>query len=88
MSVELTKEVWNEEGMSQLLGCKRSQLRGLSAQHGLPRRRLQKGLYVYLADEVLRWLNERPVIGGEEEEGEANGGHEARRQQEQEGGQQ
>ncbi len=59
MSTDLAKEVWSEEGMMELLGCTKKQLRRLTLEVGLPAVRLERGFYVYLAGDVLKWLVDR-----------------------------
>ena len=59
MNTDLTKEVWSEQGMMELLGCTKEQLRRLTLEGGLPAVRLERGLYVYMAGPVLGWLAAR-----------------------------
>lgn len=59
MSTDLAKEVWSEESMMELLGCTKKQLRRLTLDGGLPAVRLERGFYVYLAGDVLKWLAAR-----------------------------
>lgn len=56
MCIELAKEVWSEQAMIELLGCSKTQLRRLTLEGGLRGVRLQAGLYVYLAEDVRKWL--------------------------------
>jgi len=63
--VDLTKQVWSESALMELLGVKKNTLRNLRVVHGLPMRRLQVGSYVALSDEVLDWLRCREPTGGE-----------------------
>ena len=56
---DLAKTVWSEAGMMELLGCTKKQLRRLTLEGGLEGRRLERGLYIYLAADVLRWIEER-----------------------------
>jgi hypothetical protein len=55
----LAQEIWSETGMQELLGCTKRQLRRLTLEGGLPAIRLERGLYVYQAGDVRRWLVER-----------------------------
>lgn len=57
---DIAKMVWSEEAIQQLLGCTKKRLRRLTLQDdGIPSVRLERGLYVYLASDVLRWIEER-----------------------------
>ncbi len=56
MNTDLAKEVWSEQGMMELFGCTKKQLRRLTLEGELPGIRLQSGLYVYLAGDVQKWL--------------------------------
>ena len=58
MISDLAKEVWSEQGMTELLGCTKRQLRRLTLECGLPAVRLERGFYVYLAGDVSKWLAE------------------------------
>jgi len=62
---DLAKAVWSEAGLTELLGCNRRQLRRLTLEAGLPGVRLQTGIYVYLAEDVLQWLTERRTGSGQ-----------------------
>ena len=57
--VDLTREIWNEESVQELLGVNRNQLTNLRARHDLPGVRLARGVRVYLADELLAWVRQR-----------------------------
>lgn len=59
MIADLAKEVWSEQGMTELLGCTKKQLRRLTLECGLPAVRLERGFYVYLAGDVGKWLAAR-----------------------------
>ena len=59
MISDLAKEVWSEQGMMELLGCTKGQLRRLTLECGLPAVRLERGFYVYLAGDVSKWLAAR-----------------------------
>ena len=59
MISDLAKEVWSEQGMMELLGCTKPQLRRLTLEGGLPAVRLERGFYVYLGEDVSRWLAAR-----------------------------
>ena len=59
MITDLAKEVWSEQGMMELLGCTKGQLRRLTLEGGLPAVRLERGFYVYLAGDVSTWLAAR-----------------------------
>ena len=59
MNTDLAKEVWSEQGMMELLGCTKMQLRRLTLECGLPAVRLERGFYVYLAGDVSKWLAAR-----------------------------
>ena len=59
MIADLAKEVWSEQGMTELLGCTKGQLRRLTLEGGLPAVRLERGFYVYLAGDVSKWLASR-----------------------------
>ena len=56
MKMDLAKEIWSEQGMMELLGCTKSELRRLTLECGLPAVRLGRGVYVYLAEDVSNWL--------------------------------
>lgn len=56
---DLAKEVWSEQGMTELFGCTKKQLRRMTLEGGLPAVRLERGLYVYLATDVRKWLASR-----------------------------
>jgi hypothetical protein len=58
-SQNLAQEIWSETGMQELLGCTKKQLRRLTLEGGLPAIRLERGLYVYLAGDVRRWLADK-----------------------------
>lgn len=64
MNVDLAKEVWSEEGIMELLGCTKKQLRQLTLEGSLPAIRLQRGFYVYLAEDVRKWLADRRTGSG------------------------
>lgn len=64
MNTDLAKEVWSEQGMTELLGCTKAQLRRLTLECGLPAVRLERGFYVYLAGDVSKWLAAQPVGRG------------------------
>jgi len=51
--------LWSEPRMQTLLGCAKKQLRRLTLEEGLPGIRLERGLYVYKAPEVLNWIESR-----------------------------
>jgi len=53
---DLARIVWSEQGLMELLGCKKNQVRRMRTEHGLPFVRLQLGLYVYVAEDVLAWI--------------------------------
>ena len=53
---DLARRVWSEQGLMELLGCKKNQVRRMRTDYGLPFVRLQKGLYAYMAEDVLAWL--------------------------------
>ncbi len=53
---DLAKAIWSEAGLMELLGCTKKQVRRLTLEDGLPGIRLERGLYVYLAGDVLKWL--------------------------------
>ena len=53
---DLARIVWSEQGLMELLGCKKNQIRRMRTEYGLPFVRLQKGLYAYMAGDVLAWL--------------------------------
>ena len=55
-TAEIAKEVWNETAMAELLGCTPEQVRSLALEGDLPKIRVQRGLYVFLAPDVLKWL--------------------------------
>jgi hypothetical protein len=57
--LDLARIVWSEQGLMELLGAKKNQVRGLRLNHGLPFVRLQSGLTVYLAEDVLEWIERR-----------------------------
>jgi len=59
MNEDLVKEIWNEQGVTELLGCSKKQLRRLTLEAGLPAVRLQPGLYVYVAADLRKWLMDR-----------------------------
>ncbi len=59
MSDDLAQEIWSEQGMTELLGCTRKQLRRLTLEDGLPAVRLERGWYVYRAGDVRKWLEDR-----------------------------
>ena len=59
MISDLAKEVWSEQGMMDLMGCTKKQLRRLTLECGLPAVRLERGFYVYLAGDVSQWLAAR-----------------------------
>jgi hypothetical protein len=65
--MDLAKEIWSEEAVLELLGVKRLQLANLRARHGLPAVRLARGVRVYLADEVLAWVQARGKGSGSDE---------------------
>ena len=57
--LDLARIVWSEQALMELFGCKKNQVRGLRVNHGLPFVRLQSGLTVYLAEDVLEWIVRR-----------------------------
>ena len=59
MNDDLAKQVWSETSMQELLGCKKPQLRRLTLEGSLPAIRLERGLYVYLAEDVRKWLADK-----------------------------
>jgi len=59
LDMDLVKRVWNEEGMMELLGVKHSQLKNMVATKGLPCVRLFNGKRVFLAEEVMVYLEQR-----------------------------
>lgn len=64
MITDLAKEVWSEQGMMELLGCTKKQLRRLTLECSLPAVRLERGFYVYLAEDVGQWLAARKSSTG------------------------
>ena len=62
-NVDLTREVWSEPALMELLGIKKNQVRRLRTEHGMPMRRLQVGTYVALTGELLNWLKSRSIAG-------------------------
>ena len=67
-NLDLTREVWSEPALMELLGLKKNQIRRLRTDHGLPMRRLQVGTYVALTGELLNWLKSRPIAGQDAED--------------------
>jgi hypothetical protein len=56
---DMAKLVWNEAGIAELLGCTPEQVRSLALEGDLPKIRVQRGLYVFLAPDVLKWLEDK-----------------------------
>ena len=56
MSMDLAKSVWSEQGLMELFGCSKKQVRRLTLEGGLAGIRLGSGLYVFLAEDVIKWL--------------------------------
>lgn len=54
----LEQQVWNEQAILELLGINRKQLDYLRLEKGLPCVRLGQRVRVYLADEVLKFVEE------------------------------
>lgn len=54
--MELEKEIWNEAAIMELLGIERSQLDNLRAKHDLPAVNLARGIRVYWAEDLLKWV--------------------------------
>ena len=65
--IDLTKEVWSAVALAELLGVKKIQMARLRSEHGLPMRKLQKGIYVALTVELLEWLKSRPIAGQDDD---------------------
>lgn len=55
-TVEIAKEVWNETAMADLLGVMPKQLRRMVLEEDAPAIRVSKGKYVFLAVDILKWL--------------------------------
>ena len=62
-NLDLTREVWSEPALMELLGIKKNQVRRLRTDHGMPMRRLQVGIYVGLTGELLKWIKSLPIAG-------------------------
>lgn len=62
-NLDLTREVWSEAAIMELLGIRKNQVRRLRTEHGMPMRRLQVGTYVALTGELLNWIRSRPIAG-------------------------
>ena len=62
--MDLAKKIWSEQGIMELLGCTKMQLRRLTLEGGLPAVRLERGFYVYRAADVSKWLAAQPVGRG------------------------
>ena len=52
-TLDLAAEIWHEASMMELLGCTKKQLRKLALEGVIPGVRLQQGLYVFVARDVL-----------------------------------
>ena len=52
-TLDLAAEIWHEQSMTELFGCTKSQIRRLTLEGVLPGVRLERGLYVFLARDVL-----------------------------------
>ena len=55
-TVDLAQEFWSEPRMTELFGCTKKQLRRQTLEDGLPGIRLERGLYIYRAKDVLNWV--------------------------------
>ena len=66
--LDLTKEVWSEQALCELLGMKKNQVRYLTLAAGLPMRRLQRGCYVVLGTDLIGWLRSKPIVKRENHE--------------------
>jgi len=56
--------IWSESRMAELLGCTPEQVRSLALEGDLPKIRVQRGLYVFLAPDVLKWLEAKKLGQG------------------------
>jgi hypothetical protein len=63
MITKLDEIIWDESSMMALLGCSKKALRRLTLEAGLPAVMLERGLYVYLAEEVIKWVVDRKSRG-------------------------
>jgi len=59
MTVELEKEVWNENSVMTLLGVNAQQLKNLWGNKKLPSVMLFQGKRVFLAEDVLEYIRTR-----------------------------
>ena len=55
-TVELAKEVWSETALAEVLGVTGKQLRRMILEDNAPGIRLERGKYVFMARDVLNWL--------------------------------
>ena len=51
--------ILSEAKLVEILGAQRRTVRSLTLEEGLPGIRLERGLYVYKAQEVLNWIESR-----------------------------
>jgi predicted site-specific integrase-resolvase len=63
-NLEIAKEVWNETAMADLLGVTSKQLRWMVLEGGAPAIRLAKGKYIFMAGDVLKWLEAKKSSQG------------------------
>ena len=54
--LELTKDVWSEQAIMELLGINQKQLDNLRREKDLPCVHLNRRVRVYFADEVMKFL--------------------------------
>ena len=59
MNESIRDMIISEAKLGEILGAQKRTVRRLTLEEGLPGYRLERGLYIYKAQEVLKWIESR-----------------------------